>query len=374
MTLLFGKSDYYLLEGEMMGIKERLCAFRTEMSANGNEAYLIHKGENVRYLSGFTGGEDGILLITESNQYLLTDARYWQQAQEESPFFQLIQVEGSNIDYLIDLCNPFKSVAVEADSITWEQYLAYSKVLSTEIVAGKNLTVPLRMIKDNDEIEALKGAGEAADYVFGEILKVVSPGMTENEVANLIGYYLRKCGCSKESFDTIAISGAKTAFPHGQPGDNPLKENDVLLMDYGGFFNGYAGDTTRTIFIGKPTKLFRDRYLMVLEAQTEGINYIKEGVICSEVDKRVRKVLEKFHLEEYFTHATGHGVGLEIHENPRLGKHSNTVLRENMAVTVEPGIYIPGWGVIRIEDSVCVKKNGCESFTKCTKRVLTVAK
>ncbi len=355
-----------------MDYENRVDRLRTEMSRMGQEAHLVHKGENIRYLSGFTGGTDGVLLVTETAKFLLTDGRYTEQAAREAPDWTLMELKGDMTEAIRELCGGFKSVVLEAHAVTWQQYLAYKARLGVELVPGTETIERLRMIKDAEEIACLKGAGKAGDAVFADILATVGPGMTEMEVASRIVSGLKANGCSGESFATIAITGTKTALPHGQPDETALRAKDTLLMDYGGFYHGYAGDMTRTIFLGEPSTLFRDRYQIVLEAQLTGLKAVKAGVKCSEVDREVRKVLEKYGLSQYYVHATGHGVGLEIHEAPRVGSRSDTVLKDNMAVTVEPGIYIPGWGGIRIEDSVIVHGDSCEPLTHSGKELIVI--
>ncbi len=356
-----------------MGQRERLQRLREEMQQLNQEACLIHKAENIRYLSGFTGGTDGILFVSETEQILLTDGRYVEQAQTESPEWKLVEIQGDSVETLKELCQPYQKVVLEAHAISWQQYLSYQARLGVSLEAGTEILEKMRAIKEPEEIACLKGAARAGDETFSELLSILKPGMTEMDVANQIVLGLKKHGCSGESFSTIAISGPKTALPHGQPDHTPLKEKDTLLMDYGGFFQGYAGDMTRTVVLGEPNPLFYDRYQAVLEAQLEGLQTVKAGVLCSEVDRRVRKVLEKYGLEQYYVHATGHGVGLEIHEAPRVGSRSNTLLKENMAVTVEPGIYIPGWGGIRIEDTVLVQSGGCEPLTHSSKELIVIS-
>ena len=353
-----------------MDYQNRTDRLREEMCRMGEDARLVHKGENIRYLSGFTGGADGVLLVTEKEQYLLTDGRYTEQAAKEAPDWTLVELKGDMTETIRGLCGGFKKVALEAHAVTWQQYLSFKDRLGVELVPGSEWIEQLRMIKDEEEIACLKGAGKAGDAVFADILSAVRPGMTEMDVASRIVSGLKANGCSGESFATIAIAGTKTALPHGQPDETALKAQDVLLMDYGGFYHGYAGDMTRTVFLGEPSALFRDRYEIVLEAQLAGLHAVRAGVKCSDVDGEVRKVLEKYGLSQYYVHATGHGVGLEIHEAPRVGSRSDTVLKENMAVTVEPGIYIPGWGGIRIEDSVIVHADSCEPLTHSGKELI----
>jgi Xaa-Pro aminopeptidase/Xaa-Pro dipeptidase len=179
-------------------------------------------------------------------------------------------------------------------------------------------------------------------------------------------------GAARESFATIAVAGENAALPHGQPGNRNLIRGDMLTLDFGGFFQGYAGDMTRTVIIGEASSKLRDIYQHVLEAQELGVSLVKAGVSCRDIDVQVRTRLGKYGLEDYFQHGTGHGVGLEIHEIPRLSRLSDDILEEGMVVTVEPGVYIPGWGGVRIEDTVIVKKGECEIITHSNKSLLII--
>lgn len=334
------------------------------------DTFLITKPENIRYLSGFTGGLDGKLVVTGNQQFLLTDSRFWEQAAIESPEWELVKETAPGIDLLVDLVSKYKKIALESQHVTIESFLELEARLENRLVFLPGIIECLRMIKDETELNFLRRSAEISDKVFEDICQFIKAGLTERQIANQIVYLLKQKGCAKESFDTIAVSGLNAALPHGQPGDRALMDGDMLTLDFGGFYQGYAGDMTRTVIIGHSSQYLQDNYMRLLEAQQVGISKVMAGMAGQEVDRLVRECLQKYNLDIYFTHSTGHGVGLEIHENPRLSRSSESILEENMVVTVEPGIYIPGWGGIRIEDTVIVKNGGCEVVTHSDKDLI----
>ncbi len=345
---------------------------RQEMALLQIDALLVTRPENIRYLSGFTGGRDGKLLVTEEHCYIFSDARYFEQIAREAPDWELVEGNGFSLDSLAGICDNFKRLGFESQDISYDLYQQMEQKLPGKLVALANTIEKFRMIKDETELAVLRGAAGAGDTVFQQICQELQPGITEQYIANRIGWLLREGGCSKESFDTIAVAGANAALPHGQPGSYRLKSGDMLTLDFGGFYQGYAGDMTRTVIIEKADSRFKDYYFYLLEAQELGVSLVKAGVNCRELDGKVRHCLSKYGLDSYFRHGTGHGLGLEVHEAPRLSPSSQAILEENMVVTVEPGIYIPGWGGIRIEDTVIVKNGGCEVITHSDKGLLII--
>lgn len=342
------------------------------MAAKDIEAFILTKPENIFYLSGFSGGDDARLVVAPDRQYLLTDSRYWEQAEKESPDWELVKETAPGFSGLAPITAKMSRIGVESHHITLQEYRELQTRLGSELLPVSRLVEDLRVVKDESELQKLRESARISDEVFSELCRFIKPGMSERQVASYIGYQLREKGCARESFDTIAVSGANAALPHGKPGDRTLEEGDMLTLDYGGFFEGYAGDMTRTIFMGSVPSNFRNYYMQLLEAQKLGVSLVKAGVRCSEVDKAVRDCLALYGLDIYFGHGTGHGVGLEIHEEPRLSPFSDQVLEENMVVTVEPGIYLPGVGGLRIEDTVIVKNGGCEVITHSDKELLTL--
>lgn len=354
----------------MDNINQRLEKFRILMIEKQLDAFIVIKPENIFYLSGFTSGADARLVITHAKQYLLTDSRFWEQAELEVPDWQLVKETTPGFNSIVDLIDRNARIGVESHYINYEEYLEMRTRLGREPIPVNQLIENLRTVKEEGELEILRASAGISDEVFKELGAFIKPDLTERQVASYIAYRLREKGCDNESFDTIAVSGPNAALPHGKPGNRVLVAGDMLTLDYGGFFQGYAGDMTRTVFIGPAPSDSRDKYMKVLEAQQLGVSLVKAGTRCCDVDRAVRDCLALYGLDIYFGHGTGHGVGLEIHEEPRLSRLCETVLKENMVVTVEPGIYIPGWGGIRIEDTVIVRNGGCEIITHTDKGLL----
>ncbi|MGA2602319.1 MAG: M24 family metallopeptidase, partial [Bryobacteraceae bacterium] len=229
-----------------------------------------------------------------------------------------------------------------------------------------------RMVKTPEEIERIRRSVETNSNAFTEAIKTIKPGMTEAELAAEIEYRMRRGGAEKPSFDTIVASGARTALPHAQPGPQRFREHEVVLIDMGATRNGYCSDMTRMAFLGKPDPKTRKMYEAVLEAQLAAIDAVREGTTGGKVDRAARQMLKSKGLDKQFVHSTGHGLGLEIHEPPRLGKKDKTRLEAGMVITIEPGVYIEGSGGVRIEDTVLVTKNGCEVLTPTSKELMVL--
>lgn len=350
----------------------RINELRRSLELNKLEAVLITRPENIRYLSGFTGGRDARLLVSREHSYIITDGRYFEQAARESPDWELIKENAAALDSLAGICDNFKKLGFESQDISYNTYRQMQAQLKSELVPLVGIVEQQRTIKDENELEMLRMAAQHGDVVFDQIIKELRVGISERYIANRIVWLLKEVGCSKEAFDTIAVAGENAALPHGQPGPRLLKTGDMLTLDYGGFYQGYAGDMTRTVVIGKASSRLRDYYLYLLDAQQLGVSLVQAGACGREIDKKVRDCLKIFGLDIYFQHGTGHGVGLEVHEAPRLSPSGSGLLQENMVVTVEPGIYIPGWGGIRIEDTVIVKNGGCEVITHSDKGIIII--
>jgi len=348
-------------------MNKRIAELRLRMQRDKIDALLVSKGENIRYLSGFTGGSDARLLIDDQHLYIITDGRYVEQAQRECPDFELLESLNLGLDRLKDICIKYKRLGLESHHLTYAAYQELANLLKADLVPLVDYVEKQRLLKEEEELDCLRKAAAIGDRVFAFILGFIKEGIKERDIAAQIDFQLKKYGCEKESFTTIVLAGENAAYPHGLPGERPLCAGDMLIMDYGGFFNGYASDMTRTIAIKAADKRLRDYYAILLEAQMIGLEKISAGVAAVEVDKSVRNFLNQYELDKYFVHGTGHGVGLEIHEAPRLSRSSDMILQENMVVTVEPGIYIPGWGGIRIEDTVIVKARGYERITHSDK-------
>ncbi len=352
--------------------QERLDKLRHKMEIQGLDAMLVSQAENIRYLSGFTAGSDALLLLSYQNQYILTDSRYTEQAGRECANWELILEKPPDHKELKNLSGQYKRIAFESQALSYHQYTQLAGEIPAQLIPVSGLIEELRMIKDEEELELLRKAAKIGDQVFEKICSLIQVGISERDVANQVLYYLRDYGCEKESFDIISVAGLNAALPHGQPGSRLLQAGDMLTLDFGGFYEGYASDMTRTVAIARADHKLRDRYQAVWEAQLNGLNLVKAGESCQAIDQAVRKSLQKYGLDQFFIHGTGHGLGLQIHESPRVSSQSKEILAQNMLITIEPGIYIPAWGGIRIEDTVIVKDGGCEIITHSDKNLLII--
>lgn len=349
---------------------ERLTRLRQKLQHHKVDGLLISKGENIRYLSGFSGGRDARLLVSADRQLICTDSRYFEQTARESPHWELVEVRGGDFSVLATVFENLGRLGVEAHDLSYSEFRELENILTPELVPLDGPVEELRLVKDEEELAILRQAAAAGDRVFSALQEDIRPAVSEQWLAARISYLLRLEGCERESFDTIAVAGPNAALPHGRPGQRLLARGDMLTLDFGGILQGYCSDMTRTVFVGEAAPPVRERYNRLLEAQQLGVGMIRAGVSGQEVDAAVRAKLAQHGLDIYFQHSTGHGVGLEVHEQPSLSRRSQAVLENNMVVTVEPGIYIPGWGGIRIEDTVIVKKGGCEIITHSDKGLL----
>jgi Xaa-Pro aminopeptidase len=237
-------------------------------------------------------------------------------------------------------------------------------------VAADNLVERLRAVKDADELSRVRAAAELISDVFDSILRLIRPGLREIDVAAEIEHRMKRRGAAGPSFETIVASGPRSAWAHARPTSKPLRKNELVVLDQGAILRGYCSDMTRTVFLGRPSKKVREMYRAVLEAQEAAKNAIRPGVEAEEVDLAARRVLRRYGLARHFTHSTGHGLGLEVHEMPRLGRGERTLLEQGMVVTVEPGVYLDGLGGIRIEDDVVVTSHGAQSLTTARRELL----
>jgi Xaa-Pro aminopeptidase len=267
----------------------------------------------------------------------------------------------------------YRRLAVEQDHMTLGQYEGLRKELPsrTETLPVAGLIEKLRMVKDAAELDTIRKSVLLNSEALEAALSRLKPGMTEIDLAAEIDYQSRRLGADGPSFDTIVASGERSALPHAHPGTTLIGAG-MLLVDMGAFLNAYASDMTRMVHIGKPAKPYKKAYKAVLEAQLAAIDSVKAGVKADKVDKAARKVLKDHGLDKAFTHSTGHGLGLEIHERPRLGRKDATLLEVGMAITIEPGVYMEGWGGIRIEDTIVVTETGCEILTPTSKELRVI--
>ncbi len=353
-------------------IRKRIDRLKGEMRKNQIDTIMILSDENRRYLSGYTGEDSsydetaGILVITEKQNILVTDARYDVQAENEAGDLYFINCyTGKLADELIDILKDAKSkkIGVEASRMSYGEYRKLADNISKnnydiEFSDASEILDLLRINKGDEEINEIKAALEIAETAFMEFRNRIKPGMTEKESAWLLEKLIREKGADSLSFPVIAAAGKNSALPHAIPGNKKLKKGEPLLFDFGAKLNGYCSDTTRTLVMGRPDEKFKTIYEILFNAQQLAVDNIKPGIIAHNIDKTARDYIDATEFKGKFTHSLGHGVGLAIHEAPRLSKKDNTVLEPGMVITVEPGIYLPEWGGIRLENMVIVTDNG----------------
>lgn len=353
----------------------RMSLFRKEMKRAGHEAFLTTSPVDIRRLCGFNGTY-GLLLTTRHRNFLLTDQRYTLKASRTATGVEVVQVNGADamkrVRGLLETTGA-RSVAFEPAAVTHEQYLAMKKKLrGVALTPGGGITAKLRMTKDPVEIEAVRRACRVTDLGFRRVLEAVRPGMTERELRVRLEMILLAHGIDGFAFETIVAGGPNAAQPHAEAGNRKIRSGEFVLMDFGVCLGGYNSDVTRTIFLGQPTTEQRRIYNAVLEAQLAGAAAAVPGAPIKKADAAAREVLKKHGLERYFTHSLGHGVGLEIHEEPRVAAVADGKFKEGMIVTMEPGVYIEGRLGIRIEDTGVITDKGFERLTKSDKKLICI--
>jgi Xaa-Pro aminopeptidase len=339
------------------------------------DALLLTNLENIRYASRFTGST-ATAVITNERAIILVDSRYILQAAQECPKFEVKLYSGDVLKAASELLNELAPARLgfEADYVTCSTHRKLRSMISksTRLVAARRTVEDLRIVKDREEIEKIRRAAQIADECFSHICSLIKPGMSEREVALEIYLFMYKKG-SGPAFGSIVAAGPHAAFPHFQPTDTLIERGQMVKLDFGASLGGYNSDLTRTIFLGKPDEKFRKVYGVVLEAQRRAIAAIRPGKIGKEIDAVARDFIASKGYGEYFGHGLGHSLGIGVHDGPGLTPTSDTVLAAGMVMTVEPGIYIEGWGGVRIEDDALVTRFGAEVLTTATKEIVVVA-
>lgn len=338
------------------------------------ESFLISSPFNRRYITGFTGS-NGIALVTQSEAIFITDFRYIEQVKEQCPHFRL-EVQTTSIwATLGDLVKKLglKELAIEEGHITFANYrLIEQAVGETKLVAAPQWIEDLRLVKTEDELVIIRKAANIADQAFERIIQEMKPGMREIDVQLRLEVMMREMGATSSSFDIIVASGARSALPHGVASEKVIEQGDLVTLDFGALYKGYISDLTRTVILGKPSEKQREIYDIVLEAGKRAIAGLCPGATGIAADALARDYISSHGYGELFGHSTGHGIGLEVHEGPNLSKVSKHVLVPGHVVTVEPGIYIPNFGGVRIEDDVLITESGHEVLTHSTKELITL--
>jgi Xaa-Pro aminopeptidase len=338
----------------------------------GVDALVITRLPNVRYLTGFTGS-NGLVLVTAAETVFFTDGRYTEQSRHEVPDLNRVTALHGFVAPMANHCTRLgvSRLGFEAHGVTVDQHRRFGDALEgVELVPLGEEVERLRWAKDPDELELLRRAQAATDLAFDDILERLAVGVTERQIALAIEQLLRRDGADGLAFESIVAFGENAAEPHHSPNHRVLVEGDVITLDFGALVGGYHADMTRTVSFGQPPPELRKIHDVVREAQQAGVDAVRAGVLGRDLDRTVRGAIEDAGYGEAFTHGLGHGVGLEIHEGPRLGREFDDELPAGAVITVEPGIYVPGLGGVRIEDSVEVTDEGCRVLGSSTRELL----
>lgn len=350
---------------------EKLGRLRSTFSTLGIDGILITSPYNRRYMSNFTGTA-GVVLISANQAQFITDFRYVEQASKQCQGFEIVKISSTIPE---EVAKQVKKLGIhklgfEEDYVTFSSFKIFDKQIDSELIPISGVIEKLRLIKTDTEIKILKVAADIADAAFKHILDFLSPGKTELEVSNELEFFMRRAGATSSSFDTIVASGQRSALPHGVASDKVIEVGDIVTMDYGAYYKGYASDITRTVAVGEPDTKLKEIYEIVLESQLRGMAGYKSGMTGREADALTRDYIVEQGYGECYGHSAGHGIGLEIHEGPAVSVRSDTILEPGMVVTCEPGIYIPGLGGVRIEDDTLITKDGNEALTHSTKELI----
>ncbi len=342
---------------------------------NDKTAVLITSGVNRRYLTGFLSSL-GFLLLTDDENILFVDGRYFEAASKSASNCR-VEALGNISAQITEYSNikGFTRLLIETDNeISF--YNLLKRKLKLKVTASQSLSDrlhTLRSIKSKEEIDSVKAAQEIAEKAFCDALEFIKVGVTEREIAAFLEYRMKHYGSEAAAFETIAVSGENSSLPHGVPSARSVQKGDFITMDFGARVNGYASDMTRTVAIGFVTEEMEKVYNTVLSAQAAVEDILRAGVECSKADAAARDVISAADYGEYFTHSTGHGIGLEVHEKPNLSPKSEGIyLRQGQLVSNEPGIYIPDKFGVRIEDILFVTKSGCKNLTKADKTLIII--
>lgn len=354
--------------------QNRLNKVRREMAQLEIDGLLVSNPLDIRYLSGFTGST-ALGLVTHDQAALILDFRYLTQASQEVHSFEIVPAPKKNWDALGNLVQEWKiqRLGFDAEEVPYAQYNRLEKEIhEVSLVATPDLIKDLRMVKDSEEIHLIRRAAEVLSSTLEEVFQEIRPGLMEKEVAAIFEYRLKLLGADGEGFETIVASGDRAVMPHGIASEKELNKGDMIIIDCGCKYKGYNADITRTISLGEPSVKAMEIYQIVLKAQMEAMASARAGTKAFFVDRAARDTIEREGYGEFFGHNTGHGIGLAVHEKPILSRDSETLLEEGMTFTVEPGIYLPGIGGVRIEDTVALSPEGLEVLTKVSRELLVL--
>lgn len=349
----------------------KLQKLRQALKDQNVAALLITNPYSRRYMTGFTGTA-GAALISEDKAFFVTDFRYTEQANAQIEGFEIIEQTATLVDALAEVIKAegYETVGFEKDAVTYAEFERYKAAFDAKLVPTSGLVEKIRLIKSDDEITIIKQACQIADEAYEHILSFIKPGLTELEVSNELESFMRSKGATSSSFDIIVASGTRSALPHGVATSKVIETGDFVTLDFGAYYNGYVSDVTRTLAVGEPSDQLKEIYQVVLDSQLLALEKIKPGMTGIEADAIARDYIASKGYGKAFGHSLGHGIGLEVHEGPGLSSRSDVVLEPGMVITIEPGIYLPGIGGVRIEDDALVTENGVEKLTHTSKELV----
>jgi len=352
---------------------DRLGKLRNQLAPKGLDALIVSQAENRRYLSGFTGSA-GFLLISQQRAFLATDFRYVEQAQAQAPGFEVVQIQGEIAKWFPRLASELdaQKLGFEGKSISFSTYKELTDALSNvrrkiSLVPTDGMVESMRAVKDREELGLVEKAAALADAALEYIIPRIKLGASEKEIAWEIESFLRRNGSEPVPFELIVASGPDSAMPHARPTERAIRQGEPVVIDIGATVQGYTSDITRTICLGDGDSMFNKVYDIVLGAQLTAMATLQAGMTGEQADRLARTVIEQAGYKDAFGHGLGHGVGLATHEEPRLGTNSSDILAEGMVFTIEPGIYVSGWGGVRIEDMVVLEEGKVRPLTKARK-------
>ncbi|MEX2256703.1 MAG: Xaa-Pro peptidase family protein [Acidimicrobiia bacterium] len=358
----------------LMDVAGRAARVRDQLEGAGYDALLVTRLPNVRYLSGFTGSA-GMLVVAPEELVLLTDGRYETQSREQLEAAGVearveIAPGGAQNPVLAQLVAPYPRLGLEAHGITWAQQRVWAGAFTgVTLVATEDVVEGLRRVKEPGEVARVHAACAIADDALAATLPMLADAPTEREFALALEIEMRRRGASGTSFDTICASGPNGALPHARPSERRVQRGELVVIDFGCIVDGYCSDMTRTVSVGDPGPEATRMWDVVRASQQAGREAVVAGVACAEVDRACREVIDAAGWGDAFSHGTGHGVGLEIHEAPRVAKASGGSLDAGVVVTIEPGVYLPGIGGVRLEDTVVVTDAGADALTSFPKHL-----
>jgi len=350
-----------------MSYAERQKKLIGSIRAESADAFLVRKKENIAYLTG-ARGEDAVLFVSAGKNVLITDSRYEEEYKKNARKCSVKIAGNKNLREIIsETCaeTGSKLIGFEADNFTYQAYLNLKKRLGNrKLIPLMQVVEGLRILKDNTEIRYIRQACEYGAKLMNYAIKITKPGISENTIKRMIEAHALKNNIDLAGFDIIVASGANASMPHAAASDKVIKRQEMVTIDLGAMYFSYNSDLTRTVFLGKISHKYLHAYNIVLSSQTIAIENLKPGVYAKDIDAVSRRYISNRGMGSFFIHSLGHGIGRETHESPAISQNSKIKLEEGMVVTIEPGIYIPGWGGIRIEDTVLITENGCEVLTK----------